>query len=248
MAPVATLSLLLSLFLSLSPLSFSLNLRRPIPSLSDGRQVLSCSFTSLSFADLDRPSSSSSAAADIHDLLPSYGFPKGLLPDNVKSFAISNDGDFTVKLRSDCYVRFGDELAFYDKKISGKLSYGSVKDVEGIQAKKLFVWVPITAMESDPSSGTIAFTVGFLSEKLPAKLFEDVPTCMNKSAFEEESGLVQSASDSDAVDSILIRTGFDSEDNNGGTCCPNIAPIHNHKTCEQKQNRGNNAKPSIQCS
>ncbi|XP_010534885.1 PREDICTED: uncharacterized protein LOC104810335 [Tarenaya hassleriana] len=203
MASVAAFSLLLLLLLSLSSLSFSLNLHRPIPSSSDGHQILSLSFTSLSFADLDLPSSSSSAAAaDVHDLLPSYGFPRGILPSNVKSFSLSNDGDFTVKLHSDCYVRFGDELVFYDKKISGKLSYGSVKDVEGIQAKKLFVWVPVTAMESDQHSGMIVFSVGFLSEKLPAKLFEDVPSCMNKSALEHESGLVQSVPDSGSVASM----------------------------------------------
>ncbi|AEE33216.1 hypothetical protein AtNW77_Chr1g0055311 [Arabidopsis thaliana] len=161
------LALFSCLFLSLLSLSSSLNLRRPIFSQSNDLDL----FSSL---NLDRPSL---AADDIHDLLPRYGFPKGLLPNNVKSYTISDDGDFTVDLISSCYVKFSDQLVFYGKNIAGKLSYGSVKDVRGIQAKEAFLWLPITAMESDPSSATVVFSVGFVSKTLPASMFENVPSC-----------------------------------------------------------------------
>lgn len=137
-----------------------------------------CLFPSLfSSLNLDRPSL---AADDIHDLLPHYGFPKGLLPDNVKSYTLSDDGDFTVDLVSPCYVNFSDQIVLYNKKIAGKLSYGSVKDVHGIQAKEAFLWLPITAMESDPSSATVVFSVGFISKTLPVSMFENVPSCSRK--------------------------------------------------------------------
>lgn len=47
----------------------------------------------------------------------------------------------------------------------------------GIQAKKLFVWVSVSAMELEKSSDMIAFYVGALSEKFPAKEFQTIPDC-----------------------------------------------------------------------
>lgn len=178
--PMASSSLtLFSLFLSLS---FSLNISRPISSSqSNGLDLLSFSYTTLSSSlNLDRPSL---AADDIHGLLPHYGFPKGLLPNNVKSYTLSDDGDFTVDLISPCFVKFPDQMVMYDDKISGKLSYGSVKDVKGISAKEVFMWLSITAMESNPSSGTIVFSVGFMSKTLPASMFDNVPSCSRKQSF-----------------------------------------------------------------
>ncbi|XP_059286674.1 uncharacterized protein LOC132040075 [Lycium ferocissimum] len=118
---------------------------------------------------------------DVHDLLPLYNLPKGLLPNNVKSYTISpKDNSFTVQLTHPCYVQFKDQLVYYEKYIKGKMSYGKVSDVSGIQAKKVFVWVSVTGISVDEESHMIEFHVGFLSEKLPANEFEDIPTCKNK--------------------------------------------------------------------
>ncbi|KAJ6392699.1 hypothetical protein OIU77_022234 [Salix suchowensis] len=119
--------------------------------------------------------------SDIHDLLPQYGLPRGLLPDNVESFTLpSSDGSFEVKLKTTCYVHF-DDVVYYDKVIKGKMSYGSVHEVSGIQAKKLFVWLPVTGIEvSKADEGMVSFFVGPISEELPAKQFEDVPVCKRK--------------------------------------------------------------------
>ncbi|XP_043691765.1 uncharacterized protein LOC122642380 [Telopea speciosissima] len=123
---------------------------------------------------------------DVYDLLPQYGLPKGLIPDAVKSFSMSDEGDFEVELERTCYVQF-DELVYYDKKITGKLSYGAVSDVSGIQAKKLFVWVPVTGIKAVPNSDLIEFYVGFLSEQFPAKQFETIPACKSR-AYENQRG------------------------------------------------------------
>ncbi|KAG6632658.1 hypothetical protein I3843_13G152100 [Carya illinoinensis] len=127
----------------------------------------------------NRLSSPLQPVADVHDLLPQYGLPKGLLPNNVKSYTLSDDGSFTIELTSPCYVQF-DQLVYYNKKVNGKLSYGSVSSVSGIQAKKLFLWVSVTGIQADKDSDSIEFYVGALSEKLPAKQFEDVPVCKSK--------------------------------------------------------------------
>lgn len=128
-----------------------------------------------------RPSISISSSTDVHDLLPEYGLPKGLLPDAVNSYSLSSDGTFIIQLQNPCYVHFDDQLVYYDKQIKGKLSYGSVSGVSGIQAKKLFLWVGVTGMNvDDEDPDWIEFHVGALSQKLPAKEFESVPNCKNK--------------------------------------------------------------------
>ncbi|CAH1441537.1 unnamed protein product [Lactuca virosa] len=96
-------------------------------------------------------------ATEIHDLLPEYGLPKGILPNAVDSYNISpTDGAFTVQLKRPCYVKFEDQTVYYSKNIEGKLSYGSVSDVSGIQAKELFLMCPIvraklTQMMTNPT-------------------------------------------------------------------------------------------------
>ncbi|GAB2222574.1 hypothetical protein Droror1_Dr00016693 [Drosera rotundifolia] len=122
----------------------------------------------------------SSTLPEVHDILAVFDLPVGILPDAVKSYTLSDTGDFTVTLESTCYVHFDDQLVYYDDQIKGKLSKGSVTDVSGIQAKKLFIWVSVTGMKVDEGDGTVVFYVGALSEKLPAKLFETVPRCGKK--------------------------------------------------------------------
>ncbi|MQL97535.1 hypothetical protein Taro_030224 [Colocasia esculenta] len=110
----------------------------------------------------------------VHDLLPDYGLPPGLLPASVKDYSMDSNGQFTVRLTAPCYVQFT-ELVYYDRTIKGKISYGSITDLSGIQVKKLFAWLPVTGMVADGSS--IEFQVGFLSEKLPTSMFAEIPSC-----------------------------------------------------------------------
>lgn len=157
---ISAVSLLLILLTFSSETHLSLSLRNP--KLNPNRQ-----------------SSPLRSITDVHDLLTKYGLPKGLVPNNVKSYTLSDDGSFSIELTNPCYVQF-DQLVYYDKKVNGKLSYGSVSSVSGIQAKKLFLWVSVTGIQADKDSDTIEFYVGALSERLPAKQFEDVPVCKSK--------------------------------------------------------------------
>ncbi|GMJ04754.1 hypothetical protein HRI_004144600 [Hibiscus trionum] len=134
--------------------------------------------THFSFSTTDQAIGHSSIS-DVHDLLPSYNLPKGIVPDNVKSYTLSSTGEFTIELESTCYVHF-DELVYYEKTIRGKLSYGAVHGVSGIQAKMFFLWLPVTGIEVDGKSGMVQFFVGSLSKKLPAQQFQDIPVCKSK--------------------------------------------------------------------
>ncbi|KAI3743173.1 hypothetical protein L1987_60878 [Smallanthus sonchifolius] len=123
------------------------------------------------------------SGSDIHDILPEFGLPIGILPDAVESYTLSpTDGAFTVQLTRPCYVQFDDQTVYYSNSIEGKLTYGSVSDVSGIQAKQFFLWLSVTGMDLDTSSGMIEFHVGFLSKKLPADMFQEVPECKSKAS------------------------------------------------------------------
>ncbi|KAL8159479.1 hypothetical protein V2J09_001016 [Rumex salicifolius] len=117
---------------------------------------------------------------DVHEILPKYNLPKGLFPDAPNTYDLSSDGSFSVRLQRTCYVHFDDQLVYYDSHITGHLRPGSVSSVTGIQAKKFFLWVPVTGMDLDPDTNSIVFHVGALSDSLPADRFQDVPRCMSK--------------------------------------------------------------------
>jgi hypothetical protein len=115
-----------------------------------------------------------------NDVLWEYGLPKGLLPDSVVSYTFVNEtGDFKIELASSCYVWFGNHYTYFDKNISGTISYGTIFNLSGIQAKKFFIWVYITSMVARPERGMIEFHAGFITEDVPMSLFEKVPVCGN---------------------------------------------------------------------
>ncbi|GJZ08556.1 glutathione S-transferase T3-like protein [Tanacetum coccineum] len=109
-----------------------------------------------------------------------------ILPDAVQSYTLSpTDGSFTVMLTKPCYVKFDDQTVYYDKTIKGKLTYGSVSNVSGIQAKELFVWLSVTGMDLDVGGDMVEFHVGVLSKKLPVDMFRDVPECKSKACVHD---------------------------------------------------------------
>ncbi|KAI5066692.1 hypothetical protein GOP47_0019316, partial [Adiantum capillus-veneris] len=118
--------------------------------------------------------------SSIPALLNQSGLPIGLLPSSVASYAITTYGDFIVSLEEPCYVDFDYEV-YYAQTITGKLSYGTITNLAGIQAKEAFFWLPITAIRTDiPSSGFIYFNIGPISKKLPITQFETIPACKAK--------------------------------------------------------------------
>ncbi|KAH7661859.1 At5g01610-like protein [Dioscorea alata] len=122
---------------------------------------------------------STSSASTFYEILTDYGLPQGLFPDAVKEYSLSSDGDFVVELYKPCYVLFTD-LFHYEKTITGKLEYGQISNLSGIQVKKSFVWLGIDGIVAGPDGRALEFTVGFLSEKRPVGLFAEIPHCRSK--------------------------------------------------------------------
>ncbi|CAN4091634.1 unnamed protein product [Withania somnifera] len=121
--------------------------------------------------------SSRSANTTVYEILTKYSLPQGLLPSSVKSYSLSDDGTFEVVLGKPCYVEF-EYLVYYAEKITGKLSVGSITDLEGIQVKRFFLWLNVYEIRVDlPSSGSIYFQAGIINKKLDIKQFETIHDC-----------------------------------------------------------------------
>ncbi|KAH7532310.1 uncharacterized protein LOC107415023 [Ziziphus jujuba] len=113
----------------------------------------------------------------VYEILSQFGLPSGLLPDSVTSYTLSDDGRFIVHLEKPCYVEF-EYLVYYEKTITGKLSYGSITDLKGIQVKRLLFWFDVDEIKVDlPPSNSIYFQVGIINKKLDVEQFKTVHSC-----------------------------------------------------------------------
>ncbi|XP_050369545.1 uncharacterized protein LOC126787691 [Argentina anserina] len=120
---------------------------------------------------------SSNSSASVFELLPKYGLPSGLLPASVTNYTLSDDGRFVVVLDKPCYIQF-DYLVYYETSITGKLSYGAITGLKGIQVQRLFFWFDVDEIRVDlPPSDSIYFTVGIINKKLDVDQFQSVHSC-----------------------------------------------------------------------
>ncbi|XP_078429894.1 uncharacterized protein LOC144701942 [Wolffia australiana] len=127
-----------------------------------------------------------SNGTSVFDLLPTYRLPSGLLPNAVASYTLEDDGRFVVDLdRPSCYIQFGSNLVFYDRKITGTLKIGSIRDLHGVQVQRLFLWLGVDEIKVDlPPSDFIYFQVGWISKRLPVGDFREVQSCQDRKSFQ----------------------------------------------------------------
>ncbi|GMH30980.1 hypothetical protein Nepgr_032823 [Nepenthes gracilis] len=119
----------------------------------------------------------SSDSMSIYDVLSSHGLPVGLLPKGVKNYTLDDSGRFDAYLDQACNAKFESEL-YYDRKLSGWLSYGQIGNLSGISAQELFLWFPVMGIRVDvPSSGLIHFDVGVVHKQFSLSMFETPPNC-----------------------------------------------------------------------
>ncbi|XP_044506237.1 uncharacterized protein LOC123225932 [Mangifera indica] len=124
----------------------------------------------------------------VYELLPKYGLPQGLLPATVVSYTLNDDGSFIVNLSSTCYIEF-DYLVYYDKIITGKLRYGAITNLKGIQVQRFLFWFDVDEIKVDlPPSDSIYFQVGLINKKLDVGQFKTVHSCRDDKLGSFESG------------------------------------------------------------
>ncbi|TYI58087.1 hypothetical protein E1A91_D11G328900v1 [Gossypium mustelinum] len=141
------------------------------------KQHLYSFFFIIIFSFLFLPSSFSSSSPSIHDLLVSRGLPAGLLPKEVKSYTLSDNGTLEVLLDEPCLTKYENRV-FFDSVVRANLSYGSLIGVVGLSQEELFLWLPVKdIIVNDPTSGLILFDIGLAHKQLSLSLFEDPPLC-----------------------------------------------------------------------
>ncbi|CAH8279660.1 unnamed protein product [Arabidopsis lyrata] len=113
----------------------------------------------------------------VHEVLRSKGLPAGLLPQEVDSYILHNDGRLEVFLAAPCYAKFETNVHF-EAVVRANLSYGSLIGVEGLSQKELFLWLQVKdIVVENPNSGVIVFDIGVAFKQLSLSLFEDPPKC-----------------------------------------------------------------------
>jgi hypothetical protein len=127
--------------------------------------------------------SSPAAAATAYDELGLRGFPRGLLPANVRAYTLdAGSGDFAVDLRSSCRIVLpaGSYLAAFSDRLTGRLDDRRISGLDGIRVRAFFRWWSITGIRADGDQ--LVFEVGSVSAKFPARDFNASLDCPAQAA------------------------------------------------------------------
>ncbi|KAL9256149.1 hypothetical protein AKJ16_DCAP17613 [Drosera capensis] len=127
---------------------------------------------------------STHSLSSVHDILPTYALPRGLLPSSVSNYTLSDNGDFQVTLPSPCYVNF-EYLVYYDTLVTGTLKYGSISELKGVKVQRFGVfWFEIDEIKVDlPETEWVYFRVGVIEKRLDAEQFRRVRECESEWVF-----------------------------------------------------------------
>lgn len=148
--------------------------------------ILVVIFLCLSSANSIRPNYDNPTA---YEMLEKFNFPKGILPTGVRSYKLSPSGEFEVLLKSDCKFKVdGGYMLKYNNKISGKVEVGSLKNLDGVSVRVLFMWFGIN--EVIRNNADLDFYVGPLSASFSASSFEESPRC-NSQCVDGNGGVIE---------------------------------------------------------
>ncbi|KAL6615492.1 hypothetical protein ACP70R_037762 [Stipagrostis hirtigluma subsp. patula] len=124
---------------------------------------------------------SSSSPTTAYDELRLRGFPRGLLPTNVRGYTLdAGSGDFAVDLASSCRIVLpaGSYLASFNRRLTGRLDDRRISGLSGIRVRAFFRWWSITGIRADGDQ--LVFEVGAASAKFPARHFNASLECPAK--------------------------------------------------------------------
>lgn len=122
---------------------------------------------------------SAASAADppsVYDVLQSYGFPAGLLPQSVTGYELDPaTGKFSVYLDGSCSFSVSGYDLKYKSTITGTIAQNRITNLSGIQVKILFFWINIIEVTSDGDE--LELSVGIASANFPVDNFFECPQC-----------------------------------------------------------------------
>jgi hypothetical protein len=144
------------------------------------RRLLAALLAASLLLPLARPENSTTTA---YDELGLRGFPRGLLPANVRAYTLdAGSGDFAVDLRSSCRIVLpaGSYLAAFSDRLTGRLDDRRISGLDGIRVRAFFRWWSITGIRADGDQ--LVFEVGSVSAKFPARDFNASLDCPAQAA------------------------------------------------------------------
>ncbi|KAF5767064.1 hypothetical protein HanRHA438_Chr14g0629981 [Helianthus annuus] len=124
---------------------------------------------------------------NLHQLLQLLGFPPGLIPDPIESFAISPAGfmpltfDFTVRFKKPCYVQYV-YLNYFAPVFTGRITYGKITGMKG--HKDQFPsgeWIDM--YDVTVVGQKLVFKFATATVTYDRALFEEVKTCKDGPAI-----------------------------------------------------------------
>ncbi|KAF9620740.1 hypothetical protein IFM89_014344 [Coptis chinensis] len=129
-------------------------------------------FISISFL----PTQSSASKLSAYEVLRSYDFPVGLLPQGVTGYELEpKTGKFAAYLNGSCSFSIQGYQLKYKSKITGYISKDKLTQLKGVTVKILFIWVNIIEVTS--SGNELGFSVGIISANFPIDNFDESPQC-----------------------------------------------------------------------
>ena len=109
------------------------------------------------------------AQQPLPELLQKYQIPKGIFPKNVLNYEFDEaTGKLAVILPFVCEVKFKDEsIVRYDKRVTGHLSTGVFKNIEGIKTKIMMMWSKVISITMDKPDATKVVFVSSMNKARP---------------------------------------------------------------------------------
>uniref|UniRef100_A0A803NDS1 Uncharacterized protein n=1 Tax=Chenopodium quinoa TaxID=63459 RepID=A0A803NDS1_CHEQI len=104
-----------------------------------------------------------------YEVLESYDFPVGLLPNGVTGYELNPEtGEFKAYLPQTCKFTIEGYDLEYKSTITGVISKDRLTHLKGISVKVLLLWLSI--VEVDKKNGELQFSVGIASANFPSKV------------------------------------------------------------------------------
>ncbi|KAI3706333.1 hypothetical protein L6452_23990 [Arctium lappa] len=121
----------------------------------------------------------------IYEALEHFGLPVGIFPDSVTSYTYDRtDGSFVVELKTFCFIQF-DYLVHFRPKITGKINYGVLSEIIGLEAHVFGLWFNIDEIRVDvPAASKVYLKLGSPSglsiiDMLDIKQFQTIHPCID---------------------------------------------------------------------
>ncbi|KAM0909578.1 hypothetical protein ACQ4PT_014742 [Festuca glaucescens] len=125
--------------------------------------------------------SNSNVTPTVYELLATYNFPPGILPEGVQNYTLHSDHSFDVTLRGECEIDVAGFTLRYESTIHGSIQSMLINRLEGVSVNLRINQVGINSVERDGDQ--LKFHAGLISKSFPVGSFAKSPRCNPSPGF-----------------------------------------------------------------